>query len=81
MDARKPLSIPARLIVLDVIGTLLLATGLLNVVADIELLPRHLLFEGYGFGFIVGGVMLMLPLIVHVVVRAISGSRGSEPLA
>ncbi len=72
MDTAKPTAIPARLIVLDVIGTVLLASGLLKVVAGVDWLPQPLLFDGYGFGFVVGGAILMVPLIVHIVVRAIS---------
>jgi hypothetical protein len=74
MDTAKPFSIPVRLIVLDVIGTVLLATGLLKVVAGVDWFPRQLLFEGYGFAFIVGGAMLMVPLIAHIVFQAISRS-------
>ncbi len=78
MDAAKPFSIPARLIVLDVIGTLLLATGLLKVIADVEWLPEAMRFEGYGLALIVAGAMLMIPLIVHVVVHVIS--RATQPV-
>ncbi|KPK32322.1 MAG: hypothetical protein AMJ66_06735 [Betaproteobacteria bacterium SG8_40] len=77
MDTGKPFAIPARFVVLDVIGTVLLATGLLKVVAGIDWLPPQLLFEGYGFAFIVGGAILMVPLIAHVVVHAISRSGQS----
>ena len=80
METGRPFSIPARLIVLDVIGTLVLATGLLKVVANVDFLPRQVLFESYGFSFIVGGAMLMVPLIVHVVVNAMRRSRQAiEP--
>lgn len=76
MDASKPFSIPARLIILDVIGTLLLATGLLKVLADVEFLPRYMLFDGYGFAFIVSGTLLMIPLIAHIVVHAGNRARS-----
>jgi hypothetical protein len=78
MDAGKPFSIPVRLIVLDVIGTFLLAAGLLKVVARVDFLPQQVLFEGYGVAFIVGGAILMVPLIVHVLARAIS--RSGQPI-
>lgn len=72
----KPFSIPTRLIVLDVVGTLLFVIGLLELVVGIELLPTSLRFEGYGFALIVAGVVLMLPLVAHLVARAVKGSRS-----
>jgi hypothetical protein len=77
MDTSKSFAIPARLIVLDVIGALLLAIGLLKVIAGMELLPQSLRFEGYGFACMVGGVMLMVPLMVHVVVHVARGATQS----
>jgi len=78
MDTGKPFSIPVRLIVLDATGVVLLGVGLLKVIANIELLPQGLLFEGYGIAFIVVGVLLMIPLVVYVVVFAISRLNRSK---
>ncbi len=72
----KPLSIPARLIVLDVIGTLFVVIGLLELTAGIELLPAPLRFDGYGFALVVAGIVLMLPLIAHVISRVVKGTRS-----
>ena len=80
MDTAKRFAIPAKLIVLDVIGALLLTIGLLKVIVDMDLLPQPLLFEGYGFAYIVAGVMLMIPLIVHVVVQAIRQQKETGPV-
>ena len=73
---KKPFSIPARLIVLDVVGTLFVVIGLLALTAGIELLPTSLRFDGYGVAFIIAGVILMLPLIAHVVARVAKGARS-----
>ena len=77
MESRKSVSIPARLIVLDVLGTLLLVTGSLKLVAGIEVFPGQARF-GDELVFIVAGIILMLPLIVHVIVRAIRRAKSSE---
>ena len=83
MRTEKPFSIPARLIILDVIGMLLLTIGLIEGVAKIDVLPDDMRFQGYETAFIVAGFLLMAPLLVHVVAmvirRARSASDGARP--
>ena len=72
----KPFSIPTRLIVLDIMGTLLAAIGLLELTAGLELLPIAFRFDGYGLALIVSGGILMLPLIANIVAQVINRAKA-----
>lgn len=74
--SEKPFSIPTRLIVLDIVGTLLAAIGLLELTAGLELLPIALRFDGYGFALVVAGVILMLPLMANLVAQVINRTKA-----
>lgn len=71
----KPFSIPTRLIVLDVVGTLLAVIGFLDLTAGVELLPIALRFDGDGFALIVTGVILMVPLMANIVAQVINRAK------
>ena len=76
-------SIPLTLIVLDVIGMLLVVIGLLGAVADIDILPEGLRFQGYEVACIFAGFVLMAPLMIHiaslVIRRARTASNDGQP--
>jgi hypothetical protein len=78
MDTGKSSSIPARLIFLDVIGTALLTIGLIEGIAEIDVLPDDMRFQGYETAFIVAGCVLMAPLLVHVVALVIRRARSAS---
>ena len=78
MDTRKSFSIPASLIFLDVIGTALLTIGLIEGVAEIDVLPDNLRFQGYVTAFIVAGFLLMAPLLIHVVSQVIRRAQSAS---
>lgn len=71
----KPFSIPTRLIVLDIVGTLFAVIGFLELTAGVELLPIALRFDGYGFALIVTGVILMVPLMANIVAQVINRAK------
>ena len=71
MDRTGPLPIPLHLLVLDVIGALLLGLGLAEWFADTGLVPAALRFEYYPQALVVAGALLMLPLLLHLLQRAL----------
>ncbi len=67
--------VPVRLIVLDVLGTVLLMTGLVRLFAGVHFLPEQLRLKDYGFALIFTGIVLMLPLMVHLVARIVKRTK------
>jgi hypothetical protein len=59
--------LPMRLLVLDLFGAVLLGIGAARHFAGVELLPEELRFEGYAMTFIIGGMLLMAPLVFHLI--------------
>jgi hypothetical protein len=70
MRSDKEPFIPLRYLVLDGIGALMLGLGLARQLAGVDVLPLSWRFEGYGLTFIVGGILLMLPMLGHVIGKA-----------
>jgi hypothetical protein len=63
----KPV-IPVRLIVLDLLGTLVVAAGLYEFFTDESaLLPEAARFPGYALLLIVVGLAIMLPAVFGIV--------------
>ncbi|MBU2885476.1 DUF1418 family protein [Gilvimarinus agarilyticus] len=60
------MKLPIHLLVLDFIGCILIGLGMAMHFANIDLLPESLRFEKDGLVFIVVGVALMLPAILHL---------------
>ena len=67
MVSRSKLSIPPKLMLIDVIGTILFGLGIAKQVAGIDYLPDHLRFAGSGIVFIVAGCALMMPAIFFII--------------
>jgi hypothetical protein len=75
MPARQPVNLPLRLISLDLLGTLLLVFGLLELFNwDGKLFPPALQFPYYEWTLILIGLLIMLPAVVGLV-RHIMDSR------
>ena len=73
MGDKPPFSLPVWALALDVIGTLLLAAGLVGLFASapfLSSLPFDL--SEMAIVLIILGVLLMVPLIVVVIQRAVS---------
>lgn len=63
----KPV-IPLRLIVLDLLGTLVIAAGLYELFTeDSRMFPEALQFPGYAVVLVVIGMAIMLPAVFGVV--------------
>jgi hypothetical protein len=63
----KDSPLPLRFLVLDLVGGLLLATGLiLRLARPGAFLPWHTDYAGTGVGLIIVGIMFMLPLLFHL---------------
>lgn len=61
------LKLPTNLIVLDFIGTILIALGLIKMFGGIEIIPSQYLLDDNGWTLILVGVCLMLPFILFMV--------------
>lgn len=68
MNPRGPAGIPLRLLVLDGIGTLLLALGLIELFNEGNgLFGNSTPFPGHDWALIVTGLLIMLPAISGIV--------------
>ncbi|MDH3527837.1 MAG: DUF1418 family protein [Gammaproteobacteria bacterium] len=78
MPADRPINLPLRLITLDLLGTLLLVSGLLELFnKDSGLIPVSLHFPYYEWALIFIGLLIMLPA-VYGLVRHIIDNRHSQ---
>ncbi|NNG11795.1 MAG: DUF1418 family protein [Halobacteria archaeon] len=78
MPADRPIQLPLRLITLDLLGTLLLVFGLLELFnKDGSLFPTSLHFPYYEWVLIFLGLLIMLPA-VYSLVRHIMDSRPDQ---
>lgn len=69
MSTPRSLPIPARLLVLDAIGTLLLALGYAEQFTSLSVLPAELQFPGDGIAIMAAGAMMIAPLVTHFISR------------
>lgn len=79
MSQNKEPFIPINLLVLDGAGAILLGLGLLKHFGVMDVLPPPLRMEGYGLGLIIGGVILMLPALVHIIRKVSAQQPGRSP--
>ena len=75
MEEKSKPFIPYIFIGIDAIGTILLGLGIAKHFVHIDILPPAMRFENYGMAFMIIGVILMLPLVVHVITKVQSGSN------
>lgn len=61
------LKIPINLIVLDFIGTILIALGLIKMFGGVEIIPSQYLLDDNGWTLILVGACLMLPFILFII--------------
>lgn len=69
--ARLPLS----LLVSDIIGTGLIALGLAAQFGNVHILPPQLQFENYAAVFIVVGIILSIPSVIHILRTSVFASK------
>jgi len=74
------MSIPPRLIALDLFATFNLVLGLADGPGRLGLVPEALRFPHYAAVLVVIGLLLNLPLVLHIVRMARDrGTRGGGP--
>lgn len=61
--------LPARLLVLDVIGSTIFTLGLIKLTIGFETLPELLRFRHYEWLLVGVGVVLWMPAILYIVAR------------
>ena len=62
--------IPVQDLLLDGIGAILLGIGLAKVFAGADVLPPAWRFENYAMTFVVGGIVMMLPMVFYMIGKA-----------
>ena len=62
------MKLPIGLLMLDLLGTVLLALGCASL-ADLHFVPPALRFDGYGIVLIVLGIALTVPFVVTMIRR------------
>ncbi|MDH3899783.1 MAG: tetraspanin family protein [Gammaproteobacteria bacterium] len=73
----KPV-LPLRLIVLDLLGTLVIAAGLYELfTVDSRMFPASMQFPGYALLLIVIGLAIMLPAVFGIVQHFLDNRPGS----
>lgn len=76
MSQPAPFKLPINLILLDGVGAVLLALGLAEHFAGLDMLPTALSFEYRAYVLIATGVVLMLPLVLYILNSARNRSEG-----
>ncbi|MCG3202070.1 MAG: hypothetical protein NFCOHLIN_01943 [Gammaproteobacteria bacterium] len=83
MKTRQGVSIPVWLVVLEAIGLVLIALGLVKIGSGTDLLPQGMRFGHYPVVFLLLGVALLVPFNVHMIrmimTRAAETRRSSSP--
>lgn len=67
MPEKKNFRLPVHLLILDAIGAIALALGLLDWITGSKIVPQSLQFNNYEITLIVVGIILMLPLVFFVI--------------
>lgn len=70
MTQSVAIKIPPRLLILDAIGTLLLALGIAEQFTHLRLWPLALQFPGDGIAIMLAGALMILPLVAFMFRRA-----------
>jgi multisubunit Na+/H+ antiporter MnhG subunit len=78
MTTKTVLGIPLNLLILDFLGALMVALGILETSEPGSLWPTSYAFAGYNLIFIVVGSLLMLPLVLHMVAKAKQQAANSQ---
>jgi hypothetical protein len=77
--ASKGPTLPVKLLMLDGIGSMLLAAGMVLMIADPPpLLPPRSDYAEIGLGLVIIGVLFMLPLVAHLVAKARARAGGNS---
>ena len=78
MNKDKKFKLPIHMIVLDMLGAVLAALGLMEWFTGISFVPDALKFEYYYIAMIVVGIILMIPMHMHIFKFAMGKSTSSS---
>ena len=67
LSPKKTIRIPVPLLLLDLIGTILFAVGIIDLVNDSDLVPSSLQFNKYEIVMIITGILFILPFIKYII--------------
>jgi len=76
-EPKKPLSIPAPLMMLDGIGILLVVLGALEMGGNIDIFAAWIPYEHYDWAMIIIGCLLILPVMIYLVKLASEHNKPS----
>ncbi|MDZ4210625.1 MAG: hypothetical protein U1C59_02775 [Methylotenera sp.] len=74
----KTFKLPLSLVLLDMIGVVLIGLGVTKMFAGVDLLPADILQDEQGWLLIIAGLLLMIPLLLHLLVSL--RARAEEKL-
>jgi len=66
MKEKNKFKIPILMIVLDLLGAMLAALGLVEWFTDLNFIPDQFKFEYYYAVLLICGVLMMVPMHVHI---------------
>jgi F0F1-type ATP synthase assembly protein I len=75
---QKPTALPIDLLLLDFIGALMVALGLVETTDPGAFLDTERWISGYNWFLIAVGILLMLPMVLHMVKRAREKASGNK---
>ncbi|MBU0500751.1 MAG: hypothetical protein KJ558_12275 [Gammaproteobacteria bacterium] len=78
MNQKPRFSMPPGLLLLDFIGALSAAFGIVETTNPGTLLSAHWIFPFYNWVLIIIGALLMLPLVLHMVAIARGQNQPNE---
>jgi len=68
--------LPINLFILDTIGVALAGLGLFEWLSGSSVVPDQFKFENYHIAMVVVGVVLMAPVTIHFINRALGARKG-----
>ena len=78
MNNDKKFKMPIHLIILDLLGAVLAALGLVEWFTDLSFTPEQFKFEYYYIAMVICGVLMMIPMHVHIFRFAMSKSTSNK---
>lgn len=77
MNEDKKFKMPIYLIILDLLGAVLAALGLVEWFTDLSFTPEQFKFDYYYIVMVVCGVLMMVPMHVHIFRFAMNKSNSN----
>jgi hypothetical protein len=78
MNKENKFKIPIHMIVLDVLGATLAALGLVEWFTSLSFIPDQYKFEYYYIAMVIIGVLMMIPMHLHIFKIAMGSKTSSS---